>query len=105
MPTYRQHAAVTLSPAAANAMFVPEGCAHGFLVIEGEALVMYAQSGEWDSVHEGGVLWSSVGVEWPIALDGAVLSDRDAAFPPLDAFETPFDTPTRIVTDRLCSPV
>ena len=92
-PTYRRHAAVTLSPAAANAMFVPEGCAHGFLVTEGEALVMYAQSGEWDGVHEGGVLWSSVDVEWGIAPDEAVVSDRDAAFPPLDAFDTPFDAP------------
>jgi dTDP-4-dehydrorhamnose 3,5-epimerase len=89
-PTYQQHAAVTLSPAAANAMFVPEGCAHGFLVTEGEALVLYAQSGEWDGVREGGVLWSSVDLEWPIAPAQAVVSDRDAGFPALAAFETPF---------------
>jgi dTDP-4-dehydrorhamnose 3,5-epimerase len=92
-PTYGRHAAVTLSPAEANAMFVPEGCAHGFLVTDGDALVLYAQSGEWDAAREGGVLWSSVGVDWPIALEQAVVSDRDALFPPLDAFETPFDAP------------
>jgi dTDP-4-dehydrorhamnose 3,5-epimerase len=92
-PTYQQHASVTLSPTEANAMFVPEGCAHGFLVTEGEALVIYAQSGEWDGAREGGVLWSSVDVDWPIAPDQAVVSDRDAGFPSLDGFETPFDAP------------
>jgi dTDP-4-dehydrorhamnose 3,5-epimerase len=89
-PTFRRSATVSLSPDAANAVYVPEGCAHGFVVTDGDALVLYAQSGEWDPVHEGGVLWSSVGVDWPIGADDVVLSDRDAAFPPLDAFDTPF---------------
>jgi dTDP-4-dehydrorhamnose 3,5-epimerase len=91
--TYRKHATVELSAARANAVFVPEGCAHGFLVTEGEALVLYAQSGEWDGQREGGVLWSSAGIDWPISPERAVLSDRDASFPTLDAFESPFAAP------------
>ena len=92
-PSYRRHAAVALSPAEANAVFVPEGCAHGFLVTEGEALVLYAQSGEWDGVHERGILWSSAGIDWPIAPGEVVVSDRDAAFPALESFESPFVMP------------
>lgn len=91
-PTYHAHCVVTLSAEAGNAVFVPEGCAHGFLVTEGDALVLYAQSGEWDGDREGGILWSSAGVDWPVDPAGAVLSDRDAAFPRLDELDSPFVT-------------
>jgi dTDP-4-dehydrorhamnose 3,5-epimerase len=79
-----------LSPDAANAVFVPEGCAHGFLVTEGDALVLYAQSGEYDPEREGGILWSAAGIDWPVATGEVVVSERDAAFPALDAFTSPF---------------
>jgi dTDP-4-dehydrorhamnose 3,5-epimerase len=90
-PTYGRHALVPLSPETANAVFVPEGCAHGFLVTQGEAVVLYAQSGEWDREHEGGILWSSAGIEWLADEAGVVVSDRDAGLPPLDRFQSPFD--------------
>jgi dTDP-4-dehydrorhamnose 3,5-epimerase len=81
---------VELSAAAANAVYVPHGCAHGFLATAGEALVLYAQSGEHDPEREGGVLWSSVGIDWPVTAPDAVLSDRDGGFVTLDAFDSPF---------------
>ena len=89
-PTYHAHCVLPLSATAANAVFVPEGCAHGFLVTGGDALVLYAQSGEWDGEREGGILWSSVDVDWPIEAGRAVVSDRDAAFPRLDELASPF---------------
>jgi dTDP-4-dehydrorhamnose 3,5-epimerase len=55
-----------------------------------DALVLYAQSGEHDPVREGGILWSSAGIDWPLALTDAVLSDRDAEFPTLADFDSPF---------------
>jgi dTDP-4-dehydrorhamnose 3,5-epimerase len=85
-PTRHRHAVVHLSSERANAVFVPEGCAHGFLVTRGEAVVGYAQSGPHDPVLEAGVLWSSAGIEWPVdpdVLQGVILSERDAAFPTL----------------------
>jgi dTDP-4-dehydrorhamnose 3,5-epimerase len=87
-PTYRQHCTVALSSDTANAMYVPPGCAHGFQVVSEDSLVAYAQSGEHDAVLEGGVLWSSAGVDWPVSTP--VLSDRDATFTRLDDFESPF---------------
>jgi len=86
-PTRGRHCLVPLSKDRANAVYVPEGCAHGFFVTQGDALVAYAQSGVHEPDHEGGVLWSSAGVPWPVDVgeEGAVvLSDRDAAFPPLE---------------------
>jgi len=92
-PTFRQHCLVELSAELANAVHVPRGCAHGFLVTGGEALVAYAQSGEHDPVREGGVLWSSAGIDWPVPagrLAELTISDRDAAFPTLDQLDGPF---------------
>jgi dTDP-4-dehydrorhamnose 3,5-epimerase len=89
-PSYGRHALVELSADAANAVYVPHGCAHGFLVTTPEALVLYAQSGEHDPVREGGVLWSSAGIDWPVNDSDVVLSDRDASFVPLAAFDSPF---------------
>ncbi|MET0276449.1 MAG: dTDP-4-dehydrorhamnose 3,5-epimerase family protein [Acidimicrobiia bacterium] len=88
-PSYRQHALVALSSDVGNAMYVPEGCAHGFFVVRGDALVMYAQSGEHHAQLEGGIHWSSADVPWPTDVD-VVLSTRDEAFPALDEFESPF---------------
>jgi dTDP-4-dehydrorhamnose 3,5-epimerase len=87
-PTYLQHCVVELSADRANAIFVPHGCAHGFLATSDDALMLYAQSGEYDAEHEGGVLWSSVGIDWPVA--DPVLSDRDASFVTLAEFDSPF---------------
>lgn len=92
-PSYLQHCLVELSAESANAVYVPEGCAHGFLVTCDEALVAYAQSGGHDPVLEGGVLWSSAGIDWPgdpHLAERVILSDRDAAFPELESFRSPF---------------
>ena len=89
--TYGEHVVLELSASAANAVYVRVGCAHGFAVpADGPALVAYAQSGEHDPDHEGGVLWSSAGIDWPVAASAAVVSDRDAALPSLDRLESPF---------------
>jgi dTDP-4-dehydrorhamnose 3,5-epimerase len=90
-PTYGRHCVVELASAAGNAMYVPLGCAHGFLATDGDAQVAYAQSGEHDPALEGGILWSSAGVRWPVA--EVIVSDRDAAFPTLDTFVSPFRLP------------
>jgi dTDP-4-dehydrorhamnose 3,5-epimerase len=86
-PTYGRHVTVALGEA--NAVFVPLGCAHGFYVPEGEAVVAYAQSGEHDAELEGGILWSSADIDWPIGSE-PVLSDRDAEFVALADFDSPF---------------
>lgn len=87
-PTYLGHCAVELSAERANAILVPFGCAHGFLTTSDEAVVMYAQSGEHDPLREGGVLWSSAGIAWPVA--EPILSDRDASFPTLAGLDSSF---------------
>jgi dTDP-4-dehydrorhamnose 3,5-epimerase len=87
-PTFGEHRTVTLSAEAANAVLVPLGCAHGFVVRSDGALVGYAQSGELDPACDSGVLWSSAGIAWGV--EAPTLSERDAALVPLAEFVSPF---------------
>lgn len=89
-PTYGRTFGIELSFDNGRQLYVPEGFLHGFATLEAMTEIAYKCSDYYDPVADGAVLWSSVGVDWP--LDGApLLSDKDAAAPPFEAFETPFE--------------
>jgi dTDP-4-dehydrorhamnose 3,5-epimerase len=83
--TYRQWHAVELSPEQGNALLIPEGCAHGFQVLEAGSELLYLHSGAWVPEAETGVRWDDpqLGIAWP--LPAAYLSDRDRSLPILPA--------------------
>jgi len=64
-------------------LYVPEGCLHGFLALSDDVLFLYKQSALYDPRAEFGVRFDDpdLGVEWPIAATGAILSPKDAANP------------------------
>jgi dTDP-4-dehydrorhamnose 3,5-epimerase len=72
---------VELSPAAANALFIPEGCAHGFQVLEAPAELIYVHSGPYSPEHEWAARWDDprLAIAWPLPV--ATISERDAAHP------------------------
>ena len=75
--------AVELSPAAGNALLIPEGCAHGFQVQEPGSELLYLHSGTWVPEAETGVHCSDsqLAIAWPLSITG--LSERDQRLPPL----------------------
>ena len=79
--TYRQWHAVELSPNGANALLIPEGCAHGFQVLEPGSVLLYIHSGIWVPEAEAGVRWDDplLAIPWPLAV--SYLSDRDRNLP------------------------
>lgn len=84
-PTFgRWHGAV-LSEENCRQLFIPEGFAHGFMVLSDVAEVCYKCSDFYHPDDEGGILWSDpdVGVEWPEPEDGAelIISERDKSLP------------------------
>lgn len=83
-PTFLQHFAVELSPGAANALFVPEGCAHGFQLLEPDSELLYLHTAPYTPEHEGGVRFDDplLGIAWPLPPSG--LSPRDLSHPFLD---------------------
>ena len=80
-PTYCQWHALELSPEQGNALVVPEGCAHGFQVLEPGSELLYLHSGPWVPEAETGVRWDdpNLAIAWPLPL--SALSDRDSNLP------------------------
>jgi dTDP-4-dehydrorhamnose 3,5-epimerase len=66
------------------AITIPPGVAHGFYFHEPSSLV-YAMSAYWNPNEFVGCLWSDpgLGIPWPTA--SAIVSERDAALPPVSA--------------------
>jgi dTDP-4-dehydrorhamnose 3,5-epimerase len=83
--TYGQWHAVELSPSAANALLIPEGCAHGFQVLEPGSELLYLHSGVWVSEAETGVRFDDrrLAIPWPLPPTG--LSERDLGLPLLES--------------------
>ena len=69
-------------------LYIPKGCAHGFLALEENSTVFYLTDSEHDPGRDAGILWNSIGFDWGIS--DPVLSPRDAAFPLLAEFSSPF---------------
>jgi dTDP-4-dehydrorhamnose 3,5-epimerase len=83
--TYGQWHAVELSPATANALLIPEGCAHGFQVLEPGSELLYLHSGAWVPQAETGIRFNDprLAIPWPLTSLG--LSERDLALPLLES--------------------
>lgn len=80
-PTYRKHCVVTLSYNAGNAVFVPVGCAHGFMALTAGALVEYMIDRPYAPELARGVRWDDpiLGIDWPSR--PSVISVRDLTWP------------------------
>ena len=70
-----------MSPDRGNALLIPEGCAHGFQVLEPGSELLYLHSGAWNQEAETGVRWDDpqLAVAWPLPVMD--LSDRDRNLP------------------------
>jgi dTDP-4-dehydrorhamnose 3,5-epimerase len=79
---YRQWVAVTLTADSFDALFVPKGCAHGFITLEDDTIVRYDMSEFHAPGSARGVRFDdpAFGIEWPLA--PTVISPGDLAFPP-----------------------
>lgn len=80
-PTYGHWHAVELSPEQGNALLIPEGCAHGFQVMEPGSELLYFHSGAWVPEAETGVRWDEPQLAIPWPLPSTDLSDRDRGLP------------------------
>ena len=84
--TWGQWYSAELSPSAGNALLIPEGCAHGFQVLESGSELLYIHSGAWVPEADIGVHCCDpkLAITWPYPPTG--LSLRDQALPSLDRF-------------------
>ncbi|MCH7397708.1 dTDP-4-dehydrorhamnose 3,5-epimerase [Belliella sp. DSM 107340] len=68
-----------------NMLFVPEGFAHGFSVLE-TAIFVYKCSNYYHKESEGGILWNDpeLNIDWKVS--DPILSEKDTAWPTLKEF-------------------
>ena len=88
-PTFGRWVGERLSAANRRMMWIPEGFAHGFLVMSESAEFLYKTSDYYAPEHERTLLWNdpALGIRWP--LEGApALKPKDAAGTPLAQAET-----------------
>jgi len=73
-------------------LLVPKGFAHGFCTLQDDTQVAYKLSGYYEPAAEGGVLWSdpALGIDWPLSVDEAIVSEKDAVLPLLADLASPF---------------
>ena len=81
--TLGQHVAVELSEENHRQVFIPKGFAHGFAVLSDVAIFQYKCDEFYHPESEGGILLydPSLGIDWKIPVEDAVLSDKDKKHP------------------------
>lgn len=78
--TYGEWFGAILSDDNKKQLFIPEGFAHGFLVLSDEAEFVYKCTEFYHGDDEGGIKWddSDIGIDWPLDdIDEIILSDKD----------------------------
>ena len=92
-PTYGQHVAVELSEENHRQFFVPRGFAHGFAVLSETAIFQYKCDNFYAPQADGGISIqdNSLGIDWHIPMDKAILSEKDLKHLCLKDFDSPFD--------------
>jgi dTDP-4-dehydrorhamnose 3,5-epimerase len=80
-PTYLKHLKVSLNDIQCNQLHIPNGFAHGFLVLSEEAEVQYKCSWYYEPELEKGYAWNdpTFNIDWGIL--NPILSERDKINP------------------------
>ena len=92
-PTYGQHVAVELSEWNHRQFFVPRGFAHGFSVLSEIAVFQYKCDNFYIPEADGGISIKdeTLGINWQIPVEKAILSEKDIRHGCLKDFDSPFD--------------
>lgn len=92
-PTYGQHVAAELTEENHRQFFVPKGFAHGFVVLSETAIFQYKCDEFYHPEVDGGINIQdeTLGIDWQIKMEEALLSEKDTKHAKLADFDSPFD--------------
>ena len=88
-PTYKQWEGYILSESNHRQLLVPKGYAHGFVTLTDNVNFLYKCDNYYDAEADGGISFKTpeLNIDWPIDLDKAITSEKDANQPTLTEFE------------------
>jgi dTDP-4-dehydrorhamnose 3,5-epimerase len=86
-PTFKDWIGVTLTAANRYMLYIPEGCAHGFLTLDDNTEVFYQMSEFHNPDSARGVRWNDPAFQviWPGTVE--VISERDRAYPDFESVQ------------------
>jgi dTDP-4-dehydrorhamnose 3,5-epimerase len=87
-PSYADFLAFRIDGELPKGIYIPAGCAHGFVCVSDEAMVLYSVNTEYAPQHDAGICWNSFGFDW--GHENLIISARDRALPSLIGFDSPF---------------
>lgn len=73
--TYGKYFEIELNDKEPKALYIPEGCAHGYKVLENNTITLYNATKVHSAQHDLGIKWDSFGYDWKIL--NPILSDKD----------------------------
>lgn len=90
--TYGQHVSVELSGDNHRMLWVPPGFLHGFVTLEDDTIFTYKVTNLYNKNSEFGVVWNDadLNIDWGIATNEVILSEKDKALPLLKDLKSPF---------------
>jgi dTDP-4-dehydrorhamnose 3,5-epimerase len=92
-PTFGRHVGAEITAENWTQMWVPVGFLHAYCTLTEETEVVYKVTGDYDKAAERGVIWNDpdLGINWPIAADRVILSNKDKMLPRLRDLPVLFD--------------
>lgn len=91
-PTYGRSVSAELSADNHRQFFIPQGFAHGFVVLSDEAIFQYKCDNFYAPTYEGALAWNDplLAIDWQIPTADVILSEKDKKHPGFKDFESPF---------------
>lgn len=92
-PTYGQHVAVELTEDNHRQLFISKGFAHGFAVLSETAVFQYKCDEFYHPESDDGIsiIDTSLGIDWELPIEEAILSEKDTRHPYLKYCDSPFN--------------
>ena len=90
--TYGKHISIELSEDNKKQIFIPQGFAHGFVVLSDEAIFNYKVDNKYSPLHERGVVFSdkSLDIDWKVNNEDLIITSKDELLKSFDELEDYF---------------
>jgi dTDP-4-dehydrorhamnose 3,5-epimerase len=84
-PTFGHYIGAEISAENWTQIWVPVGFLHAYCTLSEDTEVIYKVTGPYDKAAERGVIWNDpdIAIDWPVAPDSVILSDKDKVLPRL----------------------
>lgn len=96
-PTFKEWIGFDLIGEKHNEILVPEGCAHGYLVLK-DSIVSYKCGEKFYAEYDDGIIWNDkdINIEWPLDIIGGennlIISEKDKELKTFQEFMSMYDT-------------